>query len=158
MSRGLGGGRAPYFGRLWAWVTVACAGHAWSARDEDAYRGPFTRSTAAPVLFVGNFYDPATNYNDAVSSNRLLPGSRLISSDSWGHTAYGTSTCVTGAVDAYLLAGTLPAQGLRCVGDVQPFTKPVESAAPRSLSASGNGANKVPVFVPPIPSILLGTR
>ena len=149
--------RAPYFGRAWAWTTVGCAGNAWSVQDEDTYTGPFNRTTAAPVLFVGNYYDPATNYNNAVSSNRLLPGSRLISSDSWGHTAYRTSACVTDAVDAYLLAGTLPAPGLRCVGDVQPFTKPLQSAE-RSLSAGGSDTNQAPVFVPPIPSILLGTR
>jgi hypothetical protein len=65
---------------------------------------------------------------------------------------------VTNAVDAYLTAGTLPAPGLRCTGDVQPFTKPLQSAEPRSLSAGGTGTNQAPVFVPPIPSILLGTR
>ena len=150
--------RAPYFGRIWGWGTVACAGNAWSVRDEDVYRGPFNRRTAAPVLFVGDYYDPATNYNDAVSSSKLLPGSRLISSDSWGHTAYGTSACVTNAVDAYLLAGTLPANGRTCVGDVQPFTKPLETATPQSSSAGGTGTNQAPVFVPTIPSILLGTR
>lgn len=150
--------RAPYFGRAWAWTTVGCAGNAWSVRDEDTYRGPFNRRTAAPVLFVGNYYDPATNYNDAVSSSRLLPGSRLISSDSWGHTAYGSSACLTNAVDAYLIAGTLPAHGLTCTGDVQPFTKPLEPATPQALSADGNDTNQAPAFVPPIPSILLGTR
>jgi pimeloyl-ACP methyl ester carboxylesterase len=150
--------RAPYFGRIWDWVTVGCAGNAWSVRDEDAYRGPFNRRTAAPVLFVGNYYDPATNYNEAVSSSKLLPGSRLISSDSWGHTAYGTSACVTGAVDAYLLAGTLPAAGLTCVGDLQPFTRPLETSGPQSLTTGGPGVNRVPVFVPAIPSILRGTR
>jgi len=87
--------RAPYFGRNWAWLTVGCAGNAWSVQDEDAYRGPFNRRTAAPVLFVGNYYDPATNYDDAVSSSELLPGSRLISSDSWGHSAYNSSTVGT---------------------------------------------------------------
>jgi len=65
---------------------------------------------------------------------------------------------VTNAVDAYLLAGTLPAPGLRCVGDVQPFTKPLQSAQPQSLSAGGSDTNQTPVFVPPVPSILLGTR
>ena len=36
-----------------------------------------------------------------------------LSSDSWGHTAYGTSACVTGAVDAYLLRGGAAGQGRR---------------------------------------------
>ena len=127
-------------------------------QDEDTYTGPFNRTTAAPVLFVGNYYDPATNYNNAVSSNRLLPGSRLISSDSWGHTAYRSSACLTGAVDAYLIAGTLPAQGLTCVGDVQPFAKPLEPTTPQAQSATGKHTKQAPVFVPTIPSTLLGTR
>ena len=127
-------------------------------RDEDAYRRPFNRRTAAPVLFVGNYYDPATNYDAAVSATKLLPGSRLISSDSWGHSAYGTSACVTGAVDAYLIAGTLPAQGLTCVGDVQPFAKPLEPTTPQAQSATGKHTKQSPVFVPTIPSTLLGTR
>ena len=46
---------------------------------------------SAPVLVVGNYWDPATRYEGAVRVSRLLPSSRLLSSDSWGHTAYGTS-------------------------------------------------------------------
>lgn len=113
--------RAPYFGRLWVWLGSFCASDAWTAKDEDAYRGPFTKRTANPVLFIGNTWDPATNYRSAVKAQRLAPNSRLLTSDSWGHTAYGTSDCVTGAIDAYLLAVRLPAKGLRCVGDAQPF-------------------------------------
>jgi pimeloyl-ACP methyl ester carboxylesterase len=113
--------RAPYFGRAWAWSTSQCARDTWTVRDEDAYRGPFNRRTSAPVLVVGNYYDPATNYADAVSSSKLLKNARLLSSDSWGHTAYGTSACVTDAVDAYLVGVKLPKVGLTCVGDVQPF-------------------------------------
>ncbi|WP_119727069.1 alpha/beta hydrolase [Thermomonospora amylolytica] len=125
--------RAPYFGRAWAWGTVQCAGNSWTVRDEDAYSGPFNRRTAKPVLFVGNYWDPATNYNDAVSSDKLLPNSRLLSSDSWGHTAYGTSACVTNAVDRYLVQGTLPAAGTVCVGDIQPFA----DAAPGARKVRG---------------------
>ncbi|HEX8630960.1 MAG TPA: alpha/beta fold hydrolase, partial [Catenuloplanes sp.] len=114
--------RAPYFGRAWGWGSATCARATWTVRDEDAFVGPFTHRTSAPVLVVGNYWDPATNYQDAVGAARLLPGSRLLSSDSWGHTAYGTSRCVTGAVDAYLVGGALPARDLVCTGDVQPFT------------------------------------
>jgi pimeloyl-ACP methyl ester carboxylesterase len=114
--------RAPYFGRAWGWGTVSCASNTWTVHDEDAYRGPFNRHTSAPVLFVGNHWDPATSYRQAVSATKLLPGSRLLSSDNWGHTAYGTSTCVTTAVDRYLLRGTLPATGTTCHSPIQPFT------------------------------------
>jgi pimeloyl-ACP methyl ester carboxylesterase len=117
--------RAPYFGRAWAWGSVQCARNTWTVRDEDAYTGPFTRRTASPVLLVGSYWDPATNYRDAVSSAKLLPNSRLLSSANFGHTAYGTSACATGAIDRYLLHKTLPAKGKSCVGDDQPFTQPL---------------------------------
>lgn len=113
--------RAKYFGRAWIWLSPFCASNTWTAKDEDAYRGPFNRTTAAPVLVVGNIWDPATNYAGAVKAASLLGNSRLLSSDSWGHTAYGTSSCVTNAVEKYLLKATLPARGKRCVGDIQPF-------------------------------------
>lgn len=122
--------RAPYFGRAWAWASVQCARNTWTVRDEDAYRGPFTKRTAAPVLIVGSYWDPATNYREAVSSAALLPGSRLLSSNNWGHTAYGTSACATGAIDAYLLRGVLPARGKTCIGDEQPFTQPLSVEDP----------------------------
>ncbi len=118
--------RAKYFGRAWAWQSAWCASRTWTAKDEDAYRGPFNRATAAPVLVVGNLWDPATNYAGAVKAASLLPNSRLLSSDSWGHTAYGSSDCVNNAMEAYLLNQTLPAAGARCVGDIQPFETELE--------------------------------
>ncbi|RKS71798.1 TAP-like protein [Actinomadura pelletieri DSM 43383] len=161
--------RAPHFGRAWGWSSVQCAGDAWKVRDKDAYTGPFNRRTNAPVLFVGNYYDPATNYDDAVSSSKLLPGSRLLSSDSWGHTAYGTSACVTNAVDAYLLRGELPPVGKVCVGDIQPFENDPVSALDAPAPANpGATTTRVPAadrptHLPPVatrvpPSTLLGTR
>jgi hypothetical protein len=106
--------RAKYFGSAWTWASVQCASRTWTVRDEDAYRGPFNRRTIAPVLVVGNYWDPATNYSGAVAAARLLPNSRLLSSDSWGHTALGTSSCVDEAISAYLLAVRLPARRARC--------------------------------------------
>ncbi|WP_242905169.1 alpha/beta hydrolase [Actinomadura terrae] len=156
--------RAPYFGGGWGWTTVQCARQSWTVRDEDAYNGPFNRRTSAPVLFVGDYYDPATNYNDAVSSSKLLPNSRLLSSDSWGHTAYGTSACVTGAIETYLVKGTLPPAGKVCVGDIQPFEKaPGTALKPRgpadaSVMAAGHDAKLPPVATRIPPSVLLGTR
>ena len=113
--------RAPYFGALWAWNMGSCASPSWTVDDEDAYRGPFTRRTAAPVLIVGNYWDPATNYAGAVTASKLLPNSRLLSSDSWGHTAYGTSDCVNAVVDRYLVKRTLPKKNKVCTGDVEPY-------------------------------------
>ncbi len=121
---------APYFGRIWTWNSSVCAGDAFTGNDEDVFSGPFNAKTASPVLFVGDFYDPATNYAGAVSAAKRLPNSRLLSSNSWGHTAYGTSDCVTSAVDRYLTSGKLPAKGKVCTGDIQPFeSDPMELAA-----------------------------
>lgn len=113
--------RARYFGRLWTWSLGSCADDAYSGQDEDAYRGRFTRRPFGPLLFVGSYWDPATNYTGAQRAAALSPGSRLLSSDSWGHTSYGTSSCVTNAMDAYLLRLELPKDGKVCVGDDQPF-------------------------------------
>lgn len=133
---------APHFGLIWGWSDVQCATSAWKARDEDAYHGSFTRSTAAPVLVVGNYHDPSTGYAGAVRAADLLPNSVLLRSDSWGHTAYGTSDCVTDRMDAYLLTGTVPAGTATtvCTGDVQPFAAAVGPA--------GGGAGTATVKVP----------
>ncbi|GEA87882.1 alpha/beta hydrolase [Cellulomonas cellasea] len=143
--------RAPDFGRAWTWNSSPCANGTWTVRDEDAYTGPFTKVTANPVLVVGNYWDPATNYDNAVKVDRALPKSRLLSSDSWGHTAYGTSACATDAIDAYLLDGTLPAEGTLCVGDAQPFTTPLDAPDAGARSAPQRG---LPPVVPPVPGAL----
>ncbi|MEV6811515.1 alpha/beta hydrolase [Micromonospora sp. NPDC051296] len=155
--------RDKYFGRLWAWISAPCARDTWTVRDEDRYTGPFNRRTANPVLVVGNYWDPATNYKGAVASAKLLPNSRLLSSDSWGHTAYGTSACVTGAIDAYLLRLTLPKKGKVCVGDVQPFEDLLEpEAAVRAdssksdLAAQGAPRRGAPKQLPPVVAPLPG--
>ena len=167
--------RAPYFGRAWGWGTASCAAKTWTVRDEDAYRGPFNRRTAAPVLVVGSYWDPATNYVEATDSARLVPHRRLLASTNFGHTAYGTSSCATGAIDQYLLTGALPAVGTVCQGDIQPFIEPLtvepdESARMKrmddtkaDLAEKGTPAAGEPKQLPPVatrvpPSTLNGTR
>ncbi len=135
--------RAKYFGRLWTWTSAPCATRTWTARDEDVFRGPFTHRTVAPVLVVGTKWDPATNYEGAVAAARLQPNSRLLSNDNWGHTSYGSSQCVTDAVDAYLLTQKLPAPGTLCHGDIQPF----EGPAPLAPMATPH--RMLPPVVPP---------
>lgn len=144
---------APGFGPLWTWSSAPCATSTWKAQDEDSYTGSFKHRTKNPVLVVGNYWDPATNYAGATKVARLMPNSRLLRSASWGHTAYGTSDCVTAAMDRYLLTRRVPAAGTRCIGDQQPFTEKLEedfenqhrrSAPPREL----------PPVVPPLPGAL----
>lgn len=129
---------APHFARLWGWSDVQCATDYWKAKDEDAYRGSFTKRTANPVLIVGNYHDPATNYSGALATKALMPNSYLVKSDSWGHTAYGTSDCVTDRVDSYLLALAKPA-ATPCVGNVKPFT----SALSRMSVSKASGLARI---------------
>ncbi|MEV4640896.1 alpha/beta hydrolase [Actinoplanes sp. NPDC049548] len=126
--------RAPYFGPAWAWASAPCARDIWQVRDEDAYTGPFTRRTRNTVLVVGSYWDPATNYYQAVGSAGLLAHARLLSSDNFGHTAYGTSPCVTAAMDGYLLHKTLPAKGAVCRA-AQPFTTALEQPVQETAAA-----------------------
>jgi pimeloyl-ACP methyl ester carboxylesterase len=149
--------RAPYFGRAWGWSTAQCARNTWTVRDEDAYTGPWNRRTAAPVLLVGTKWDPATNYDDAVSASKRLPNSRLLSNTNWGHTSYGTSACATGAIDKYLLTGALPAKGTLCQGEYQPFTTPIDDGT-ATLKATAAQSNLPPVATPLPPSTLNGNR
>lgn len=118
--------RVPYFGALWVWNSLGCGADAFGARDEDAYRGSFTRRTRAPLLFVGNAYDPVTSLAAATKASRLAPNAVLVASQSWGHTAYNTSACVTGTVDRYLLTGKAPSATVTCTGDYQPYDRDLD--------------------------------
>ena len=145
--------RAPYFGRAWSWVSSPCANGTWTVRDEDAYRGPFTKRTKHPVLFVGSFWDPATNYDASVSASRRQPGARLLSSNNWGHTAYGTSECADSKMESYLLTGALPPRGTTCTDAPQPFT-----GATETVKAAKAERARPPVATPKPKSILTGNR
>jgi pimeloyl-ACP methyl ester carboxylesterase len=116
------------FGPYWWWFTAGCS--QWPVA-EDRYVGPWNTETSAPVLVVGNFFDPATDYAGAQASARLLADSRLLSYAGWGHTAYGRSACATQYTDAYLLDGSLPPVGLICPANPNPFTDAASALATR---------------------------
>jgi pimeloyl-ACP methyl ester carboxylesterase len=67
------------------------------------------------IVVVGTTRDPATPYAWSKSLTEQLDNARLITFDGDGHTAYGRSGgCVEDAVDAYLVDGTSPQDGLTC--------------------------------------------
>jgi pimeloyl-ACP methyl ester carboxylesterase len=68
----------------------------------------------APILVVGTTRDPATPFVGAQDLVTRLAGSRLLTFDSTEHTAYTKNPCIDRAVNAYLLRGTLPAEGTVC--------------------------------------------
>ncbi|MFI6584745.1 alpha/beta hydrolase [Embleya sp. NPDC050493] len=70
---------------------------------------------SAPILVVGTTGDPATPYASAEKLASQLADATLLTFEGEGHTAYGgNSTCVDGAVEGFLLRGTMPAKGKRC--------------------------------------------
>jgi hypothetical protein len=69
---------------------------------------------AAPILVAGAVDDPESPYSAVRSLAGQLESATLISWQSGQHGSYPDSPCVTSAVDAYLVSGTLPAIGTLC--------------------------------------------
>jgi hypothetical protein len=111
---------APIFGEYFAWATLSC----WDwpmgpGTAEAAGEPPVIRAEgAAPILVVSTKYDTATPYEWGVQVADELADATLLTYDGDGHTAYTSgSSCIDRAVDAYLLSGTMPAEGTVCRAD-----------------------------------------
>lgn len=75
----------------------------------------YSAQGAAPIVVIGTTNDPATPYAWAESLADTLSSGTLLTYEGEGHTAYGRSnSCILDAVDAYLIDGTVPAEGTRC--------------------------------------------
>jgi pimeloyl-ACP methyl ester carboxylesterase len=92
-------------------------------RARDKYDGPFRTSRRDPTtLVVGTRYDPATPYKEAKRLVQQLGNARLLTMTGDGHTAYGAgSDCADKAIEAYLVALAVPAEGTKCAQDLAPF-------------------------------------
>ncbi|MFH8988688.1 alpha/beta hydrolase [Streptomyces sp. NPDC017940] len=105
---------SPLFGDYLAWGMVNCTDWAVEgAADRPDVRAP----GAAPVLVIGNTGDPATPYEGARKmADSLGAGVGVeLTYKGQGHGAYDSeNTCVRGAVDGYLLEGTVPRRGTVC--------------------------------------------
>jgi pimeloyl-ACP methyl ester carboxylesterase len=133
--------RNPYFGRPWAWTDSIC--EPWPGADADRYTGPFDLETSSRVLVIGNRNDPATRYQGAVSTSRILSKARLLTLDGSGHTSLFLSRCIDGHAATYLLTGEVPPRGTVCPVDVVPFSVPA-----RALRSTVE-ASVVPFLLPP---------
>jgi pimeloyl-ACP methyl ester carboxylesterase len=103
---------APFFGEMVDWSGLPCA--YWGAKPTNTPQ-KISASGAAPILVVGTTRDPATPYAWAQGLATQLASGHLLTMDGDGHTAYlRGSTCIDSDVDAYLISGTLPAQGTVC--------------------------------------------
>lgn len=105
---------SPLFGEYLAWGAFIC--QIWPVPPQGEPR-PLPAAGAPSILVIGTTRDPATPYEDAQALAEQLESGVLLTLDGDGHTAYGRgNACIDAAVDAYLLAGTPPADGTRCDG------------------------------------------
>ena len=113
--------QAPYVGSFWTYLSLPCA--VWPAKDADRYTGPWRVRLANPALIMNNRFDPSTPHRNAVRMNEVLPGSRLVTVEGWGHTARDTrSACANSILERYLVDGKLPAPGITCQPGIVPFS------------------------------------
>lgn len=105
---------SPTFGEYLGWGLMGCTGWpvagAWTTPDVSA-------PGSAPILVIGNTGDPATPYAGAKAMvEKLGKGVGVeLTYKGEGHGAYNSkNTCVQGAVDGYLLNGTVPKSGTVC--------------------------------------------
>lgn len=102
---------APTVAPYWSGVDL-CASWPYPATG---VRGPITADGAAPIVVVGTTNDPATPYAWSVSLAEQLSSGVLVTREGEGHTGYGQgNACVDAAVEAYLIDGVVPQDGLVC--------------------------------------------
>ena len=103
---------SPTFGRIFAWMLTGCGGIQVQSSEEPR---EIRAVGAAPIVVIGTTRDPATPFQWAVALAGQLDSGVLIERDGDGHTGYNSGNeCVDGAVEAYLVDGIVPEDGLAC--------------------------------------------
>lgn len=103
---------SPVFGRSLAWGALGCSDWPIKATHPQV---DISADGAAPILVLGTTRDPATPYEWAKSLAAQLSTGVLVTREGDGHTAYGSgNACITKAVDAFFVKGTVPKDGLTC--------------------------------------------
>jgi len=75
----------------------------------------FSGAGDPPIVVIGSTGDNATPYQYAQWMAQQFPSAVLITRDGVGHGSYGIgNSCVDGAVQSFLVAGTVPKDGLTC--------------------------------------------
>ncbi|WP_327089091.1 alpha/beta hydrolase [Nonomuraea sp. NBC_01738] len=86
----------------------------WPVKGDDAAKR-IDATGSAPIVVVGGKGDPATPYEWAPKLTAQLKTGVLLTYEGEGHGAYlSGSSCVTRALDTYLLTGKTPAPGTTC--------------------------------------------
>ncbi|MGP9017441.1 alpha/beta hydrolase [Streptomyces sp. BR1] len=107
---------SPMFGPEQVGAAVSCTG--WPAGTD--YIRRIDRTGAPSVLLIGTRGDPATPYQWAAETARRLGKGVVLTYEGEGHGGYTASRCVREHADAFLLEGTLPAEGTSCARETPP--------------------------------------
>lgn len=99
------------WGPVFADQGLLCDG---TASAVDPVPAPLRAPDAPPIVVIGTTNDPATPFEWAQQMAAALPSAVLVTHDGDGHTAYGTSACVTDLVGRYLLSATPPSGPQTC--------------------------------------------
>ncbi|GAP56871.1 putative hydrolase Mb2248c [Arthrobacter sp. Hiyo6] len=103
---------SPTFGYFFAYGGTNCKD--WPYKNVRT-PAPVNYSGKSPIVVVGTTGDPATPVEWAGALRKQLGNASLLTWKGEGHTAYGRSnSCVTQAVDGYLLNGKPPADNTVC--------------------------------------------
>ncbi|MFJ8474449.1 alpha/beta hydrolase [Kitasatospora sp. NPDC094011] len=105
---------SPVFGAFTAWGLTGCTGWPVPGRTDHP---DVSAPGAAPILVVGTTGDPATPVEGArTMAQQLGAGVGVtVTLNGEGHGGYNTGNpCLKRTVDAYLLDGTVPADGTTC--------------------------------------------
>ncbi|WP_405813291.1 alpha/beta hydrolase [Streptomyces sp. NBC_01390] len=106
---------SPVFGRYRLTEVLTCYGR---PRGTDFIRTEVRDVDTPKMLLVGTRGDPATPYRwTTETAERLGSSAVVLDNKGEGHTGYGSSKCVHRTVDAFLLDGSLPADGSSCGAD-----------------------------------------
>ncbi len=103
---------APTMGEFFTYNGLTCWDWPYAAVDQEF---DLAAAGAPPIVVVGTTNDPATPYVWAEGLADTLDSGVLVTYDGEGHTAYGSSnSCVSDAVESYLVDGDVPEDGLTC--------------------------------------------
>ena len=104
--------RFPPLGGTIGWGALSCS--QWPLKAVMP-RKELHAEGAAPILVLGTVDDPATPYEWAQALSSQLSSGRLLTWEGTVHTAYNQGDkCIDEKVEAYLVSGTVPAEGTRC--------------------------------------------
>jgi pimeloyl-ACP methyl ester carboxylesterase len=102
----------PAFYKFFIYPNIACEGFPTSNITTEL---DYSKQTNNKIILIGTTGDPATPYEEAVETRKLMPGSILLTNRGDSHTSYNSqNSCIKSAVDNYILNDKLPDDYLMC--------------------------------------------